>query len=48
MFALVGDLVVLFRIVPKGAAPEASPKGEEPGGAPAAPAKRRSGKGRKS
>jgi len=46
----VGDLVVLFRIVPKGAAPEASPKGEEPGAAaaaPASPARRRSGKGRK-
>lgn len=41
----VGDLVVLFRIVPKSAAPEVSPKGEEPG---ATPAKRRSGKGRKS
>jgi len=45
----VGDLVVLFRIVPKGAAPEASPEGEAPGGgAPAAPVKRRSGRGRKS
>jgi transcriptional regulator with XRE-family HTH domain len=41
----VGDLVVLFRIVPKGAAPEPPPKSEEP---PATPAKRRSGKGRKS
>lgn len=41
----VGDLVVLFRIVPKGAAPEAPAKDEEPAGAPA---KRRSGKGRKS
>jgi transcriptional regulator with XRE-family HTH domain len=44
----VGDLVVLFRIVPKGAAPAASPKSEEPASAPARPAKRRSGKGRKS
>ena len=45
----VGDLVVLFRIVPKSAAPEAAPKGsQEPGGASAAPAKRRPGKGRKS
>ena len=44
----VGDLVVLFRIVPKGAAPEASPKSEEPAGVPASPAKRRSSKGRKS
>ncbi|MFL6264260.1 MAG: helix-turn-helix domain-containing protein [Thermoanaerobaculia bacterium] len=44
----VGDLVVLFRIVPKDAAPEASPKGGEPAGAPAAPARRRSGKARKS
>ncbi|HET9210912.1 MAG TPA: helix-turn-helix transcriptional regulator [Thermoanaerobaculia bacterium] len=40
----VGDLVVLFRIVPKSAVPETPPKGEEPGGPPA---KRRSGKGRK-
>ncbi|MFL6235008.1 MAG: helix-turn-helix domain-containing protein [Thermoanaerobaculia bacterium] len=44
----VGDLVVLFRIVPKDAAPEASPKSGEPAGAPAAPARRRSGKARKS
>jgi transcriptional regulator with XRE-family HTH domain len=42
----VGDLVVLFRIVPKGAAPEAPPKSEEPAASP--PARRRSGKGRKS
>jgi transcriptional regulator with XRE-family HTH domain len=42
----VGDLVVLFRIVPKGAAaPEAPPKAEEP---PATPARPRSGKRRKS
>jgi transcriptional regulator with XRE-family HTH domain len=39
----VGDLVVLFRVVPKSAAPEAAAKeGEEP------PAKKRSGKERKS
>ena len=44
----VGDLVVLFRIVPKNAAPAAPAKAEEPGGAPATPAKRRSGKRRKS
>src|SRR3954467_7037321 len=44
----VGDLVVLFRIVPKGAAPEAAPKGGEPAGEPTAPAKRRAGKQRKS
>ena len=45
----VGDLVVLFRIVPKSAAPEAVPKGNaEPDGAPATPAKRRSGKDRNS
>ena len=44
----VGDLVVLFRIVPKGAAPESPPKSEEPAGVPARPAKRRAGKGRKS
>jgi transcriptional regulator with XRE-family HTH domain len=43
----VGDLVVLFRIVPKGAAPETPAKSEEPAGVPASPAKRRSGKGRK-
>src|SRR3954462_14469164 len=42
----VGDLVVLFRIVPKGAAPEAPPKSDEPAASP--PARRRSGKGRKS
>jgi transcriptional regulator with XRE-family HTH domain len=41
----VGDLVVLFRIVPKGAAPAAPAKSEEPA---SPPAKRRSGKGRKS
>lgn len=42
----VGDLVVFFRVVPKGAAPETSPKEpEEPGNAPA---RGRSGKGRKS
>lgn len=42
----VGDLVVLFRIVPKNAAPEAAPaKSEEPA---ATPVRRRSGKGRKS
>lgn len=44
----VGDLVVLFRIVPKGAAPAAPAKSEEPASVPARPAKRRSGKGRKS
>jgi len=43
----VGDLVVLFRVVPKNAASEPSSKGEEPEGVPATPAKRRSGKGRK-
>jgi transcriptional regulator with XRE-family HTH domain len=41
----VGDLVVLFRIVPKSAAPPTAPKSEEPA---TAPAKRRSPKGRKS
>jgi transcriptional regulator with XRE-family HTH domain len=44
----VGDLVVLFRVVPKSAAPapEAAPKeGEEPG---VRPARKRSGKERKS
>ena len=41
----VGDLVVLFRVIPKGAAPEAAaPKENEE---PAAPAKGRSGKSRK-
>lgn len=41
----VGDLVVLFRVVPKGAAPETSPQApEEPGNAPA---RGRSGKSRK-
>jgi transcriptional regulator with XRE-family HTH domain len=44
----VGDLVVLFRIVPRDAAPAAPAKSEEPAGVPATPAKRRSGKGRKS
>jgi transcriptional regulator with XRE-family HTH domain len=44
----VGDLVVLFRIVPKDAAPEAAPKGGEPAGEPTAPANRRAGKHRKS
>ena len=44
----VGDLVVLFRIVPKDAAPAVPAKSEEPAGVPATPAKRRSGKGRKS
>jgi len=44
----VGDLVVLFRIVPKDAAPAVPAKSEEPAGVPAGPAKRRSGKGRKS
>ncbi len=39
----IGDLVVLFRVVPKNAAPEAPPReGEAP------PAKKRSGKERKS
>ena len=47
----VGDLVVFFRVVPKGAVPEtAAPKWEDGpgGGASAAPAKGRSGKSRKS
>lgn len=43
----VGDLIVLFRIVPKGAVPETPPKSEGPAAAPATPARRRSGKGRK-
>jgi transcriptional regulator with XRE-family HTH domain len=44
----VGDLVVFFRVMPKDAAPAAAPKGAEPDATPAPPARRRSGKGRKS
>jgi transcriptional regulator with XRE-family HTH domain len=42
----VGDLVVLFRVIPRGSAPAPAPKeSAEPGGAPA---RKRSGKERKS
>jgi transcriptional regulator with XRE-family HTH domain len=44
----VGDLVVFFRVMPKDAAPAAAPKAAEPDATPAPPARRRSGKGRKS
>jgi transcriptional regulator with XRE-family HTH domain len=44
----IGDVVVLFRVMPKDAAPEAPPRGPEPDAAPEATARRRSGKQRKS